>query len=155
MTRRILPRRQFLGAAGVAAAGALSLTLVPFGAEATPSQVSAAIEKVIGNKTANEGRVNITLPEIAENGGVVPMKVAVESPMTAGDHVKAVHLFADGNPLPEIANYHFGPHNGKADFALRIRLAKTQKIVAVAEMSDGRVFIARREVKVTLGGCGG
>ncbi len=147
-----LSRRSFISVAG---AGALSLSLAPFAAEATPKQVLGAIEKVIGNRAPKDGRVSIVLPEIAENGGVVPLKVAVDSPMTGTDFVKSVHVFADGNPLPEVANYHFGPNNGKAAFALRIRLAKTQKIVAVAEMSDGQVFMARREVKVTLGGCGG
>jgi sulfur-oxidizing protein SoxY len=152
MNNENLTRRSFMAAASI---GALTLTLAPFAAEATPHQVLDAIGKVIGERAPKEGRVSIVLPEIAENGGVVPLKVAVDSPMTAADFVKSVHLFADGNPLPEIANYHFGPDNGKAEFALRIRLAKTQKIVAVAEMSDGQVFMARREVKVTLGGCGG
>jgi len=81
--------------------------------------------------------------------------VAVESPMTTDDHIRAIHIFADGNPLPDVASYHLGPHNGKADIALRIRLAKTQKIVFAAVTSKGEALIARRMVKVTLGGCGG
>ena len=116
---------------------------------------ATAIEKVIGSAAPKDGRISIILPEIAENGGVVPLKINVDSPMNQQDFVKSVHIFADGNPLPEVANYHLSPHNGKAEFSLRIRLAKTQKIIAVAEMNDGQVFIARREIKVTLGGCGG
>jgi len=148
----LIARRAFLGMAG---AGAVGLTLIPLSAAATPQQVLAAIEKMVGTKAPTEGRVAITLPEIAENGGVVPFKCAVESPMTEADHVKAIHVFADGNPLPDVATYHLGPHNGRAEISFRVRLAKSQKLVAVAEMSDGKVFMASREIKVTLGGCGG
>jgi sulfur-oxidizing protein SoxY len=145
-------RRDILAMAGV---GAVAITLVPFPVAATPRAVVTAIEKVIGSAAPKDGRISIILPEIAENGGVVPLKINVDSPMNQQDFVKSVHIFADGNPLPEVANYHLSPHNGKAEFSLRIRLAKTQKIIAVAEMNDGQVFIARREIKVTLGGCGG
>ena len=148
----MIARRDFLGMTG---AGMVSLALVPLTAEATPQAVVTAIEEIIGNKAPTEGRIKLTLPAIAENASVVPLKVAVESPMTADDHVKAVHLFADGNPLPGVASYNFGPHNGRADFTLRIRLAKTQKIVAVAEMSNGEVYMSKQSIKVTLGGCGG
>ncbi len=152
MTENSLRRRDFLALAG---AGALSVTLLPLSAQATPTDVMTAIGKTLGGKSPKEGRIDITLPEIAENGGVVPLKVAVESPMSDADHVKRVHVYADGNPLPDVATYHFGPHNGKAEFSLRLRLAKSQKIVCVAEMSDGTAFMAAREIKVTLGGCGG
>ncbi|MEK9753197.1 MAG: thiosulfate oxidation carrier protein SoxY [Rhodospirillaceae bacterium] len=152
MTDKTLRRRDFLAIAG---AGALGFTMLPLPAAATPADVMAVIGKAIGGKAPKEGRIEITLPEIAENGGVVPLKVVVESPMSDADHVKRVHVFADGNPLPDVATYHFGPHNGKAEFSLRLRLAKSQKIVCVAEMSDGSVYMAGREIKVTLGGCGG
>jgi sulfur-oxidizing protein SoxY len=152
LIERTFRRRDFLALAG---AGALGVTLLPLRAEATPADVLAAIGKTLGGKSPKEGRIEITLPEIAENGGVVPLKVAVESPMSDADHVKRVHVYADGNPLPDVATYHFGPHNGKAEFSLRLRLAKSQKIVCVVEMSDGTAFMAAREIKVTLGGCGG
>ncbi|MEK9671622.1 MAG: thiosulfate oxidation carrier protein SoxY [Rhodospirillaceae bacterium] len=152
MHRDQLARREFLALAG---AGVALMTLSPFAAEATPASVLQAIEKAIGAKAFKEGKIALELPQIAENGSVVPLGVTVESPMTEKDFVKSVHLYADGNPLPEIADYHFGPHNGKAEFSLRIRLAKSQKIVAVAQLSNGDVYIARREVKVTIGGCGG
>ena len=133
----------------------ISLSLVPMIAGATPQAVEAEITKVIGTKTFKEGRIKLTLPAIAENASVVPLRVRVDSPMMPDDHVQAVHLFADGNPLPGIARYRFGPQNGRAEFSLRIRLAKTQKIIALAEMSNGEVYLARRQIKVTLGGCGG
>ena len=85
----------------------------------------------------------------------MPLTVEVESPMTEDDYVKAVHLFADGNPVPTVAKMNFTPRSGEAVASTRIRLAKTQKIHAVAEMSDGSFFTAAQEVKVTIGGCGG
>ena len=145
-------RRSFLKFTG---AGALVLTMTPFAAEATPEEVLKAIGEVVGKKDFKDGPITITLPEIAENGAAVAMKVFVKSPMTADDHVKAIHMFADGNPLPYIATYQLGPKNGKAEISLRIRLAKTQKIVVVAETSKGESFLVRQGIKVTLGGGGG
>ncbi len=145
-------RRDFLKMTG---AGALVLTMMPFSAEATPEGVMVAMGKVLGDKTLKEGRVAITLPEIAENGNAVAMRVFVEGPMTADDYVSAIHMFSDGNPLPYIGSYYLSPRNGRAEIALRIRLAKSQKIVVAAETSKGGAFLARRAVKVTLGGCGG
>ena len=101
------------------------------------------------------GKIKLDLPQIAENGLVVPVGIDVESPMTDGDYVKAVHIFADGNPLPGIVSYKFTPDCGKASASARMRLAKTQNIIAVAEMSNGALFTAKQEVKVTIGGCGG
>ncbi|MDQ4060588.1 MAG: thiosulfate oxidation carrier protein SoxY, partial [Pseudomonadota bacterium] len=88
-------------------------------------------------------------------GNVVPLNIEVESPMTEQDYVKAVHIFADGNPAPFVATYFFLPVNGKAAASTRIRLARTQNIVAVAEMSNGALHMAKSEIKVTIGGCGG
>ena len=147
-----LDRRKFIK---LTSAGALALTMTPFAAEATPLQVLEAMGKVVGKKNFKDGNIKITLPAIAENGSVVAMRVNVESPMTVDDHVTAIHMFADGNPLPYIATYQLGPKNGKAEIGLRIRLAKTQKIVVVAETSKGETFLARQGIKVTLGGCGG
>lgn len=149
---RKIDRRDFLVAGS---AGALLLGLTPQSAEATPQSVLVAIEKIIGAKAPKEGRVEIVLAEIAENGGTVPLKVSVDSPMTPEDHVQAVHVFTDGNPLPDVASYYMGPHNGKAYLSIRLRLLKTQNVVAVAEMSNGEVYINRKNIKVTIGGCGG
>ena len=85
----------------------------------------------------------------------MPLNFEVESPMSDKDYVKAVHFFADGNPNPALANFFFTPMSPKAAAQIRIRLAQTQNIVAVAEMSDGKLYTAKKEVKVTIGGCGG
>lgn len=145
-------RRDFLKWTG---AGALALTLIPFSAEATPQDVRDAIIKLTGNKKFQDGRISITLPEIAENGSVVALTTSVESPMTADDYIKAIHVFADGNPLPDVATYRLGANNGKAEISFRLRLAKTQKVVVAAETNKGELFVTGRKVKVTLGGCGG
>ena len=117
--------------------------------------VKAAIAELFGGRQAMEGKVSLDLPEIAENGNTVPVEVSVESPMTANDYVKSVHLFADGNPFPEVATFHFTAKSGRAQAATRMRLAKTQNVLAVAELSDGSIYMASKEVKVTIGGCGG
>ena len=150
-------RRDFLKMAGAGAcASVCAMTLVPFAAHATPQDVQAAIDAIVDAKLQKDSdRVILTLPEIAENGGTVPLTVSVGSPMTDAEHVKAVHIFADGNPLPEVANYFLGPHNGRAELSIRMRLRQTQKVVVVAEMSNGEAWVGRKEVKVTLGGCGG
>ena len=120
-----------------------------------PDKVQAAIDKLRAGRSAEEGRMTLRLPAIAENGNAVPLNIMVESPMTAADHVKAIHVFATGNPTPEIAVFHLTPAMGRATVDTRIRLGQTQDVVAFAEMADGRRFMARSEVKITIGGCGG
>ena len=136
------------------AAGA-SMALLPNVAFATGEQVTAEIKKLFGDKKLVEGKIKLDLPTIAENGLVVPLNFEVESPMTDKDYVKSVHFFADGNPNPQLADFRFTPMAPKAAAQIRIRLAQTQNIVAVAEMSDGKLYTAKKEVKVTIGGCGG
>ena len=132
------------------------VVLVPRHGLANLSQnVQTAIERLRAGRTAQEGRMTLRLPAIAENGNAVPLSIMVESPMTAADHVKAIHVFATGNPTPEIAVFHLTPAMGRATVDTRIRLGQTQDVVAFAEMSDGSLFMARAEVKVTIGGCGG
>ena len=136
----------------------IAVTLVgisPQTAFADSKMVAAAIKKAIGDKAPRQGKITLETPQIAENGNTVPISVEVASPMTAGDHVKAVHLFAEGNPAPNVATFRFTPANGAAKASTRIRMAKTQNIVAVAEMSDGSVYQTQAAVKVTIGGCGG
>ena len=120
-----------------------------------PQNMQAAIEKLRGGRTVQEGRITLRLPTIAENGNTVPLSISVESPMTAADHVKAIHIFATSNPTPEVAVFHLTPAMGRAAADTRIRLGQTQDVVAFAEMADGNLFMARAEVKVTIGGCGG
>ena len=145
-------RREFLA---TAAAMTAAVTLAPSLALATADQVMAEIRKLYGDKPISEGRIKLDLPTIAENGLVVPLNFEVESPMTDKDYVKAVHFWAEGNPNPQVADFTFTPAIPKAAAQIRIRLAQTQNIIAVAEMSDGKLYTAKKEVKVTIGGCGG
>lgn len=147
-------RRLLISAAGSGAAMA-AMTLVPGLVLADAASVAESVKARIGDATPGEGRIELDLPQIAENGNTVPISISIDSPMTAGDHVKAVHVFAEGNPRPDVASFHFTPACGEATCSTRIRLAKTQNIVAVAEMSNGDVYMAKAEVKVTIGGCGG
>ncbi len=125
------------------------------GANADAKGLAEAIKKAVGDGKLSEGKITLELPEIAENGSTVPISFSVESPMTDSDYVKTVHLFAEKNPVADVASIHFTPASGEAKAATRIRLAGTQNIVAVAEMSDGSLYTTKRLVKVTIGGCGG
>jgi sulfur-oxidizing protein SoxY len=150
--RRTDRRTLLLSALGAAAV----LATLPFASTAEAQDaLEAAIKKAVGDAKPVEGRITLVLPEIAENGNTVPFELAIQSPMTDTDYVKAVHLFAPGNPQPEVASFAFTPSSGKAAVSSRMRLGKTQDIYAIAQMSDGSVFMAKRAVKVTIGGCGG
>ncbi len=145
-------RRDFIVTTGTAVATA---TVAPSVSLAKPDDVTAEIKKLYGDKPLAQGKIKLDLPTIAENGLVVPLNFEVESPMSDKDYVKSVHFWADGNPNPNIASFRFTPMSPKAAAQIRIRLAQTQNIVAVAEMSDGKLYTAKKEVKVTIGGCGG
>lgn len=145
-------RREVLRTGSLAA---LAAVLAPHMSLADTKEVEAALKKLYGDKAMAAGKITLDLPQIAENGLVVPVGVSVESPMTSADFVKSVHVFADGNPLPNVVSFHFTPEAGRASAATRMRLAKTQNIICVAEMSNGALFTAKQEVKVTIGGCGG
>jgi len=147
-----LSRRDAIGLAAVSAA---AMMIGPKLAHADAAAVEAEIKKLYADKKADAGRIKLDVPQIAENGLVVPFTIDVESPMTEKDFVKAVHVFADGNPQPWILSYRFSPECGKAAASARMRLAQTQNIVCIAEMSDGKLFSTKSEVKVTIGGCGG
>ncbi len=99
------------------------------------------------------GRVKMDLPVIADNGNAVPLKIHVESPMTANDYVRAIHLVSDRNPVPNMASFHIGPHSGRADLETRVRLAGSQNVTVIAEMSDGTFWMDRSHVQVTLSAC--
>jgi sulfur-oxidizing protein SoxY len=149
-----LNRRQALtlgvGALALAAAGGATTPAL-----AAKNDSEDLIKKFTGGKTATEGRVRLDLPEIAENGNTVPMTVSVESPMTEQSYVSDVLIVSDGNPRGGIATFHFTPASGMAEANVRIRLAATQNVIAVAKMNDGSFFMASKPVKVTIGGCGG
>ncbi len=152
-TVALLDRRQFTAAA--VAAAVLSLSAGRLRAQATEPAWQATLRAIVGDAKPVEGKVTLELPEIAENGNTVPLTVAVESPMTAEDYVKAIHVIATENPQPGVATFRFTPLSGKASAASRMRLAKTQEVIGLAELSDGKFLIGRRTVKVTIGGCGG
>jgi sulfur-oxidizing protein SoxY len=146
-------RRQFLSLAGSAAVlGAAPLvTLRP--AEATPASMTSAIRTVVGEAAVRTGRVKLDVPPLVENGNTVPMTVSVTSPMTAADHVVSIHVFNEKNPQPNMGNFYLGPHAGRAQVSTRIRLADSQKIVAIAKLSDGSFWSATTDVVVTLAAC--
>lgn len=118
-----------------------------------PPPATRAIADVLQGRSAHSGRVHLEIPRLAENGLVVPLTVRVDSAMSAGDHVRTLHLIAPANPLPQVARVHFGPHSGEAYLSTRIRLADSQHVLAFAEMSDGSVWRTEAHVVVTLGGC--
>ena len=146
-------RRQFLGLAGGAAAlGAVPLvTLRP--AEATPATMTAAIRTIVGEAALRTGKVKLDVPPLVENGNTVPMTVSVTSPMTAADHVVSIHVFNEKNPQPNMGNFYLGPRAGRAQISTRIRLADSQKIVAIARLSDGSFWSGTADVVVTLAAC--
>jgi len=147
-------RRRFLTDA-VALAGSLglgvSLTLKP--ATATPATMQAALKKVVGEAPLQKGKVKLDVPPLVENGNVVPVTVTVDSPMTASDYVKAIHIFNEKNPQPNVIGAHLGPRAGRATISTRIRLADTQNLTAVAELSDGSFWTDSVQVIVTLAAC--
>lgn len=150
---RNLDRRQVLGAGvGALAMAGLGISVSPARAANDSAEL---IAKFTGGKKPTEGKVKLDLPEIAENGNTVPMTVSVESPMTEQSHVTEVLVIGDGNPRAGMATFHFSPASGVAEANTRVRLAATQNITAVAKMNDGSFFTASKQVKVTIGGCGG
>src|SRR5512140_3267547 len=141
------------------ALGAGVMTLAALGVSSGPAlaknDADEAIKKFTGGKTPVQGKIKLDLPEIAENGNTVPMTVSVESPMTEQSHVTDVLIVADENPRSGVVTFHFSPASGVAEANTRVRLAATQDVIAVAKMNDGSVFMASKQVKVTIGGCGG
>jgi sulfur-oxidizing protein SoxY len=142
-------RREFLALAG--GAGVLMVTLRP--AEATPAMLAAAIRNVVGTAPVKTGKVKLDIPPLVENGNTVPMTVSVESPMAPEDHVKSIHVFNEKNPQPNIGNFYLSPQAGRAEVSTRIRLADSQKVVAIAKLSDGTFWSASVDVVVTLAAC--
>ncbi len=142
-----MDRRRFL--AGTAAIAVLPV--VP--AKATSDSMAEAIRKVVGTAQVREGRVTLDVPPLVENGSTVPLTVSVESPMSEADHVRAIHVFNEKNPQPNVFSARLSPANGKAMVGTRIKLGDSQRIVAIAETSDGRFWSANAEVIVTLAAC--
>jgi sulfur-oxidizing protein SoxY len=146
-------RRDVLKIAGALAAGCAAPPLALREAAATPTEVEAAVARLIGDKRLGVGKVKLDIPPLVENGNTVPCTVTVESPMTAADHVKAIHVFAEQNPQPHVIGATLGPRAGRARIQMRMRLRGTQSVLAVAELSDGTFWSDRTHVIVTIGAC--
>jgi sulfur-oxidizing protein SoxY len=147
---RRLSRREFLVAAatGLALPPALRET-----AEASPESAAAALKAIRGEAPLREGKVTLDIPTIAENGNSVPLTVNVDSPMSAAEYVRSIHILTEENPLPNVAHFYLGPRAGKARVSTRIRLSKSQKVIAVAALSDGSFWSGSAEVVITLAAC--
>jgi sulfur-oxidizing protein SoxY len=147
-------RRRFLiETAALAGAAGFGLSLATMPASATPASMRAAIKKVVGDAPLNKGKLKIDLPPLIENGNAVPLTLTCDSPMTTEDHVKAMYVFTEKNPQPNVISMALGPRAGRASVSTRIRLADSQKVVAIAEMSDGSFWSEEIEVIVTLAAC--
>jgi sulfur-oxidizing protein SoxY len=146
-------RRQFLGLAGGAAVcGAVPIvTLRP--AEATPETMAAAIRNVVGAALVRTGKVKLDVPPLVENGNTVPLTVSVANPMTPSDYVKSIHIFNEKNPQSNVGNFYLGPRAGRAQVSTRIRLADSQKVVAIARLSDDSFWSVTADIVVTLAAC--
>jgi len=140
-------RRSFIVALG-------SVSIVPWlNAQATPSEAVATIKKIVGQADPRVGRGKLEIAPLVENGNLVPMTVSVESPMTATDFVKAIHIISEKNPLPNIVSFNFGARAGRAQVSTRIRLLTSQRLWAIAEMSDGTFWQGHADTVVTLAAC--
>jgi sulfur-oxidizing protein SoxY len=143
-------RREFLiGSAGIGLASALPVE----SASATPAMLEEAIRNVIGEANLQTGKITLEVPPLVENGNTVPVTIIVDSPMSKADHVKAIHVFNEKNPQPHVISITLGPRAGKARIATRIKLADTQRIVGIAEMSDGSFWTGEANVIVTIAAC--
>jgi sulfur-oxidizing protein SoxY len=147
---RIAPTRRAVLAGGT---GLLSLALIRSADAAAPEPMEAAIREFVGEAGMRRGRVKLAVPPLVENGNSIGVTVNVESPMTAGDHVRRIAVFNEKNPQPNVAVFHLGPRSGRASVQTRIRLASSQKLMAVAEMSDGTFWSDAADVYVTLAAC--
>ena len=136
-------RRQFL--AGVAALPAAALAQV--------DPLDPLVWVVTNGAPVKPGKVAVELPQLADNGNSVPIRIVVDSPMTEADHVKSIHLYSEKNPVRNMANFYLGPRAGKAEINSRVRLAGSQKVTAVAKMSDGSFWQDTAAIVVTLSAC--
>ena len=147
-------RRRFLEVAGsTAVIGALPLAVRIRPAEATPEMMATAIRAVTGGAQVQTGKVKLEIPPLVENGNSVPMTVSVTSPMTANDYVKSIYVFNEKNPQPNLGNFHLGARAGRAQVSTRVRLADSQKITAIAKLSDGSFWSTTADVVVKLAAC--
>ena len=141
-----MKRRDFLAGA----AGALAL---PGAVRAQVDPLDPLVRTLAGGAPVRRGKVTLVLPQLADNGNSVPIRITVDSPMTPADHVKSIHLYSERNPVPNMANFYLGPRAGKAEINSRVRLAGSQRVTAVAKLSDGSFWYDAAPVVVTLSAC--
>ena len=155
MRRQPVPtRRGFLKlAGGTAVIGALPVAISVRPAEATPETMATAIRAVTGGANVQTGKVKLDIPPLVENGNSVPMTVSVTSPMTPTDYVKSIHVFNEKNPQPNMGNFYLNQRTGRPQISTRVRLADSQKITAIAKLSDGSFWSTTADVVVTLAAC--
>ena len=141
-----MKRRDFLAGA----AGALAL---PGAVRAQVDPLDPLVRTLAGGAPVRRGKVTLVLPQLADNGNSVPIRITVDSPMTPADHVKSIHLYSERNPVPNMANFYLGPRAGKAEINSRVRLAGSQRVTAVAKLSDGTFWYDAAPIVVTLSAC--
>ena len=141
-----MKRRDFLAGA----AGALAL---PGAVRAQVDPLDTLARTLAGGAPVRRGKVTLVLPQLADNGNSVPIRITVDSPMTPADHVKSIHLYSERNPVPNMANFYLGPRAGKAEINSRVRLAGSQRVTAVAKLSDGSFWYDAAPIVVTLSAC--
>ena len=146
-------RRNFLVAAGGLATGIALPATVAAQMPGAPAATLEAIRRVVGTASVNRGKVTLDLPALVDNGNAVSLAVRVDSPMSESEYVKAIHLFTEKNPQPDVASFHLGPRAGRASVATRIRLADSQAVIAICEMSDGSFWSGSANTVVTLAAC--
>ncbi len=148
-------RREFLilAAMSLAVPEAARAQLDPNLAANRKAAFQEALRRIVGDTQVRRGRVKLQLPPLVDNGNSVPLSVAVESPMTETDHVRAIHVLTEKNPLPDVVSVRLGPRAGRATLSTRVRLADTQSVTAIAQMSDSSFWSDSTEVVVTLSAC--
>ncbi len=144
------PRRRFLS---VLAGTACALLVRPEARAAAADPFVPLVAKLTGGAPLREGRVRLEMPRLADNGHSVPLRIVVASPMTAADHVRSITLLSGRNPRPLMATFHLGPRAGRPEVATRVRLNGTQRVLAVAQLSDGSFWSGSAEVEVTESAC--
>ena len=145
-----LSRRMYLSALGLLG---LSSWMTSGLTMAKQPEAMEAIAKIVGSNTIRDGRVNLVIPPLVESGNLVVLKLSIESPMTANDYVKSVHVISEANPSPNMFTAYFTPRSGRAELTTRVRLADSQRVWAIAQMSDGSFFRGYADTLVTLSAC--
>jgi sulfur-oxidizing protein SoxY len=145
-----LSRRMYLSALGLLG---ISSWIVPSLTMAKKPEAMEAIAKIVGSNTIRDGRVKLVIPPLVESGNLVVLKLSIESPMTANDYVKAVHVVSEANPSPNMFTAYFTPRSGRAELTTRVRLADSQRVWAIAQMSDGSFWQGYADTLVTLSAC--